>query len=158
MKPPCVRHPSNAGAARDAKQLARRKRSIAAVVAEVLLAVLLVSAFSSIADAQSAGRKFGRGLAAMTTPFLEVPGNMVAESRRRGAAEGIPVGFAIGCGMIVPRVLVGVYEFVTAPFPAPAGYKVILHPEFPWSYFEEPGQFRRAAAEDRIARAPTSRQ
>jgi len=157
MRPPCVRRCLHAGAACNAKRLAPRKRRIAAVVAKVLLAVLLLSAFSSIADAQSAGRNFGRGLAAMTTPFLEVPGNMVAETRRRGAGEGLPVGFAIGCGMIVPRVLVGVYEFITAPFPAPAGYKPILHPEFPWSYFEEPGQFRRAAAEDRIARAQTSR-
>ncbi len=158
MGPSCVHHRlPNAGAACDAKWMTPRKRSVTAILAEVLLAVLLLSAFSSIADAQSAGRKFGRGLAAMTTPFLEVPGNMVAETQRRGAAEGIPVGFAIGCGMIVPRVLVGVYEFVTAPFPAPAGYKPILHPEFPWSYFAEPGQFRRAAAEDRIARAQRSR-
>jgi putative exosortase-associated protein (TIGR04073 family) len=137
--------------------MARRKLRIPALLAEMLLAVLLLSAFGAAADAQSAGRKFGRGLAAITTPFLEVPGNMVAESDRRGAAEGIPVGFAIGCGMIVPRVLVGVYELVTFPFPAPAGYKPILHPEYPWSYFEEPGQIRRAAAGDRIARASTPR-
>jgi putative exosortase-associated protein (TIGR04073 family) len=158
MRLPFVRHRlRRAGAARNANPPARRKLGIGAVVAEVLLAVLLVSACSSVANAQSAGRKFGRGLAAMTTPFLEVPGNMVAETRRRGAAEGIPVGFAIGCGMIVPRVLVGVYEFVTAPFPAPAGYKPILHPEFPWSYFDEPGQSRRAAAGNGTARTQTSR-
>jgi putative exosortase-associated protein (TIGR04073 family) len=48
----------------------------------------------------------------------------------------MPVGFAIGCGMIVPRVLIGVYEFVTAPFPIPAGYQPILQPEFPWGYFD----------------------
>jgi hypothetical protein len=28
------------------------------------------------------------------------------------------------------------HEFVTAPFPVPAGYKPILQPEFPWGYFE----------------------
>jgi putative exosortase-associated protein (TIGR04073 family) len=72
----------------------------------------------------------------MTTAFLEVPGNMVEQSQKRGMAEGLPVGFAIGLGMIVPRVLVGVYEFVTAPFPVPANYEPILEPEFPWSYFE----------------------
>jgi len=55
----------------------------------------------------------------------------------RGAAEGVPFGFAKGLGMIVPRVLVGVYEFVSAPFPAPAGYRAILKPEFPWDYFDE---------------------
>lgn len=135
----------------------RRSRRIPGTVTRVLVAALFVSALASIANAQTVGRKFGRGLAAITTPFLEVPGNMVVETERRGAAEGIPVGFAIGCGMIVPRVLVGVYEVVSAPFPAPAGYRPILRPEYPWSYFDQPGQVRRAAAEDRIARARTSR-
>jgi putative exosortase-associated protein (TIGR04073 family) len=100
-----------------------------------LIVVLCFMALGSAAEAQTAGRKFGRGLAAMTTAFLEVPGNMVAQTEKRGAAEGIPLGFAIGLGMIVPRVLVGVYEFVSAPFPAPAGYRPILEPEFPWDYF-----------------------
>lgn len=99
---------------------------------------LAVFAAAPDASAQSAARKLGRGLAAMTTSFLEVPGNMVAAERGRGPAEGLPVGFAIGCGMIVPRVLVGVYEFLTAPFPLPAGFRPILKPEFPWSYFEDP--------------------
>jgi len=104
-------------------------------------AIVLVAVFAAVltvspAAAQSAGRKFGRGLAAMTTCSLEVPGNMVAETDARGAAAGLPLGFAKGLGMIVPRVLVGVYEFVTAPFPAPAGYRPIFQPEFPWGYFD----------------------
>ena len=97
--------------------------------------VIILLALSFAAEAQTAGRKFGRGLAGMTTAFLEVPGNMVEQTHKRGAAEGIPLGFAIGLGMIVPRVLVGVYEFITAPFPAPPGYRPILQPEFPWDYF-----------------------
>jgi len=92
--------------------------------------------------AQSAVRKAGRGLAAMTTSFLEVPGNMVREADRRGNAEGIPVGFVLGLGMIVVRTLVGVYEFVSAPFPAPPGYRPIIEPEFPWSYFDGGGTRR----------------
>jgi putative exosortase-associated protein (TIGR04073 family) len=100
-----------------------------------MLVLLIVFALSPAAAAQTAARKFGRGLAAMTTAFLEVPGNMVAQTEKRGAAEGVPLGFAIGLGMIVPRVLVGVYEFITAPFPAPPGYRPILQPEFPWDYF-----------------------
>jgi hypothetical protein len=39
--------------------------------------------------------------------------------------------------MIIPRELVGVYEFLSAPFPAPADYRPILQPEFPWQYFEQ---------------------
>src|SRR5438309_2108599 len=56
-------------------------------------ALLLLLLVAAPADAQTAGRKFLRGLAGMTTAFLEVPGNMVAETRTRGAAEGIPFGF-----------------------------------------------------------------
>ena len=99
-------------------------------------ALLALCIFASAADAQTAARKFGRGLAGMTLAFLEVPGNMVEQTHKHGAAEGVPLGFAIGLGMIVPRTLVGVYEFVTAPFPAPPGYEPILHPEFPWDYFQ----------------------
>ena len=102
-----------------------------AVVA--LAAVLLATP----AFAQTAVRKLGRGLAAMTTGFLELPGNMVLETREHGPAEGIPLGFAKGLGMIIPRELVGVYEFLSAPFPAPADYRPILQPEFPWQYFEQ---------------------
>jgi len=104
------------------------------LVPGTILILLLSSA--APADAQTATRKFLRGLAGMTTAVLEVPGNMVEQSDKRGPAEGIPLGFALGCGMIVPRVLVGVYEFVSAPFPFPKNYEPILQPEFPWGYFE----------------------
>lgn len=93
-------------------------------------------ALPSQALGQTAARKFGRGLAAMTTSFLEVPGNMVKVSNERGPAWGVSLGFVQGLGMLVVRPLVGVYEFVTAPFPAPAGYVPIIKPEFPWGYFD----------------------
>lgn len=103
------------------------------ILGAILAAAILASA---PVHAQTAPRKFARGLAGMTTAFLEVPGNMVAETRERGPGEGLPLGFAKGLGMIIPRVLVGVFEFVSAPFPFPAGYKPILQPEFPWDYFD----------------------
>jgi putative exosortase-associated protein (TIGR04073 family) len=105
-------------------------------LARWLAVALLALALSTPAAAQTASRKVLRGLAGMTTAFLEVPGNMYTETQRRGAAAGLPLGFALGCGMIVPRVLVSVYEFLSAPFPAPRGYRPILEPEFPWGYFE----------------------
>ena len=106
------------------------------------LALAALLCVAAPAGAQTAPRKFARGLAGMTLSVLEVPGNMVAESQARGYGEGIPLGFAKGLGMIVPRTLVGVWEFVSAPFPLPAGYRPILDPEWPWGYFED----RRAAA------------
>jgi putative exosortase-associated protein (TIGR04073 family) len=109
----------------------------------VLLAICLVAISSARAGAQTAPDKFLRGLAGMTTSFLEVPGNMVAETRERGPGEGLPLGFAKGLGMIIPRTLVGVWEFVSAPFPVPAGYAPILEPEYPWSYFDAGGSHHR---------------
>jgi putative exosortase-associated protein (TIGR04073 family) len=81
--------------------------------------------------------KMGRGLAGMTTSFLELPGNIAAESREGGATAGATIGVAKGIGMIPVRTLVGVYEFVTAPFPVPEGYEPIIQPEYPWDYFDE---------------------
>jgi putative exosortase-associated protein (TIGR04073 family) len=100
-----------------------------------LVALFLLSD-AATAGAQSAPRKAGRGLAAMTCGFLEVPGNIVAETRSRGPAWGLTLGFATGLGKLIVRELVGVYELVTAPFPIPAGYQPIIEPEFPWGYFE----------------------
>src|SRR5512144_2908800 len=106
-----------------------------------LLAALLLA--PSPAGAQTAVDKLGRGLAGMTCGFLEFPGNIYRETKRNGA-EGIPLGFAKGLGMIVARELVGVYEFVTAPLPFPDDYRPILEPEYPWGYFEgEPAPRKR---------------
>jgi putative exosortase-associated protein (TIGR04073 family) len=104
---------------------------------KLLLGLLLGTTIllPTVASAQTAARKVGRGLAGMTCGFLEFPGNIVAETQKSGAS-GLPLGFAKGLGMIVTRELVGVYEFLTAPFPVPAGYKPILEPEFPWGYFK----------------------
>ena len=106
--------------------------------------------FTSPAGAQTAARKFGRGLADMTTGVLELPGNTVVEAKKHGAA-GVPIGVAKGLGMIVSRELVGVWEVVSAPFPVPAGYRPPISPEFPWSYFEQPSHARSER------RAPASR-
>lgn len=106
-----------------------------ALLAGALATVLALPAPAEAAK-YSAGRKFGRGLAAMTCGFLEVPGNMVKTSRKKGPVYGVTLGFVEGLGRLVVRELVGVYEFVSAPFPAPPGYKPILEPEFPWGYFD----------------------
>ena len=111
------------------------------ILRRIAMCAALVGILSTPTQGQAveytAARKAGRGLAAMTTGFLEIPGNMVAVSRERGPGMGVPLGFALGLGKLVVRELVGVYEFVSSPFAAPAGFKPIIDPEFPWSYFEE---------------------
>ena len=110
-------------------------------IASIVLTLALL-ALPASAGAQSAARKVGRGLAAMTCGFLEVPGNIVKLHRERGPAWGFTLGFVQGLGMIVVRELVGVYEFVTAPLEVPPGFEPIIEPEFPWSYFDEPARPR----------------
>ena len=88
----------------------------------VLIGILSTPALSHAIE-YTAARKAGRGLAAMTTGFLEIPGNMVAESDKHGAGAGIPLGFVFGLGKLVVRELIGVYELLSAPLEAPADYR-----------------------------------
>lgn len=118
----------------------RRRRTATRAILVATVAAWVAAAslgFSTPARADTAAEKAGRGLAAMTTGFLEVPGNMVAETRRNGPAYGMTLGFVKGLGGIVVRELVGVYEFVTAPIEVPDDFEPILEPEYPWSYFEQ---------------------
>jgi putative exosortase-associated protein (TIGR04073 family) len=111
----------------------------AAALALATGALLLPAAAG--AQENTAARKAGRGLAGMTLGFLEVPGNVVQESRSNGVFSGMTIGLAVGLGKLVARQLVGVYEFVTAPFPVPAHFEPVLQPEFTWQYFEsQPGR------------------
>lgn len=115
---------------------------VRSLLAAALVAALLLPGVAFAAE-QSAARKAGRGLAAMTCGFLEIPGNVVAETRSRGYGWGLTLGFVTGLGKVVVRELVGVYEFVTAPFPLPAGYQPIIQPEFPWGYFDQSAPAKR---------------
>ena len=110
-------------------------RSTSKLTTIILAAAVL--ALPTVASAEhSAARKLGRGLAAMTCGFLEVPGSIVSTSRDKGYAYGFTLGFAEGLGKLLVREVVGVYEFVTAPIETPAGFEPILEPEFPWGYFD----------------------
>lgn len=116
-----------------------RSAARAATLALATGALLLPAAAG--AEENTAARKAGRGLAGMTLGVLEVPGNVVQESRTNGVFSGMTIGLAMGVGKLVARELVGVYEFVTAPFPVPANFEPVLQPEFTWQYFQsEPGR------------------
>lgn len=113
--------------------LARRRIALAGA----LVALALVAPAPAEAANYTAARKFGRGLGAITTCFLEVPGNIVKTTRARGAAWGWTLGLAEGFGRIVVRVPVGVWETLTAPFEIPSGFEPIIQPEYPWGYFDK---------------------
>jgi putative exosortase-associated protein (TIGR04073 family) len=99
------------------------------------LAAICAMGTPMVSQADTAMEKAGRGLAAIFTPFLEIPGNIITTTHREGAAAGWTEGLAIGLGKFILRPPIGVYELVTAPIPAPANFEPIMEPEYPWSYF-----------------------
>ncbi len=79
-------------------------------------------------------RKGGRGLANILTCPFEIPHQMVKEAKRSdtvgGAAAGYLSGIPIGCGWMLYRLGVGVFDFVTGPIPTPTYEKSYIQPEF----------------------------
>ena len=100
------------------------------------LGVLLLSDPALAQSQYTSARKVGRGFSNLTLGVLAIPGQMVQESDRRGAAIGVPLGFGKGLAWFAATELVGVWEILTSPFEFPAGFRPILEPEFPWQYFE----------------------
>ncbi len=101
------------------------------------LATALLAPATAMGEAYTAARKAGRGAAAITTGFLEIPGNMIDEVSARGPWLGAPIGFTAGLAFTVRRMLVGGYELLTAPFEMPAGFEPLIEPEFAWGYFDQ---------------------
>lgn len=128
-----------------ARKRSGTRRAFRILVAALAVVTALAAVGSAVPDAAFAApksrftpaRKVGRGFANTTLGFLAIPGQMVVETRKRGAAAGLPIGFGLGIGWFVASELVGIWEILTCPFEFPAGYKPILEPEFPWQYFEE---------------------
>jgi putative exosortase-associated protein (TIGR04073 family) len=114
----------------------QRKRDLAALASAVTLAVAVgMLLWPIVSRADTPAGKAGRGFAAVTTPFLEIPGNILETSEREGPLAGWTAGLAKGIGMSIVRPPIGVYELVTAPIPVPKNFEPILQPEYPWSYF-----------------------
>ena len=109
--------------------------TFAALLSIALLATTSAAHTTTRHDYDAAD-KVARGLAGMVAGVVELPGNIYAVNRDEGPGAAATLGFAKGLGMIPVRELVGVFEFLTCPFPFPEGYRPILSPEYPWQYFE----------------------
>jgi putative exosortase-associated protein (TIGR04073 family) len=103
----------------------------------LLACVVCLTALHFTASAQNPGQKLGRGFANVTLGFVEIPATAAETARNEGPAMGATVGFLKGIGYSVVRTLAGAYELVTFPFPVPANYAPIMHPEYPWDRFEK---------------------
>ncbi len=103
-------------------------------MARRLLAIVLVMVLSFVWITPSYGqnvvKKLGRGVANIATCFLEVPIQIMKETREEGDIQGLFVGGAKGMFNMVGRLFTGVYETVTFLVPIPADYAPIFEPEF----------------------------
>jgi putative exosortase-associated protein (TIGR04073 family) len=67
------------------------------------------------------------------SPF-EIPNQMIKEAKRHdtvgGAVAGYVTGIPVGCGWMLYRLGVGVFDFVTGPIPIPTYEKSYIQPEY----------------------------
>ncbi len=101
----------------------------------VLCVAVCAMTMATPAQAYDMGTKACQGLAGVTLGFLELPGNMVDVSNKEGVLLGCTEGFLKGLVMVPIRELVGAYQVLTFPFDIEKGYKPVLEPDYPWSYF-----------------------
>lgn len=122
--------------ARDREAGGRFPRIIAAIL--IACAFSFTLAASDVAEARqyTAGHKFRRGISNLSLGVLAIPGQMTHQTRKRGAATGLPLGFVQGVGWFVVSEMVGVWEFLTCPFEFPPRFEPVIEPEYPWQYFD----------------------
>lgn len=98
----------------------------------VVAALLFFSPQASMAAdgsyPEQIGNKLAHGAANTVTGIVEVPKNMMIESREKGPAYGVPVGLFTGIVLGIGRTLTGVVDLVTFPIPT----KPIIYPDFIW--------------------------
>jgi putative exosortase-associated protein (TIGR04073 family) len=103
-----------------------------------LVVVALVSALATGAGAEemvspAAAEKAVRGLANTGLGVVvELPKTVYYDTLEDGPLYGLTVGVLEGLSWGIARTLVGIYEVVTFPFPAPEAYRPILTPAYPY--------------------------
>jgi len=103
----------------------------------VIAALLFFSPQASMAANENyvehVGSKIAHGIANIVTGIGEVPKNMMIETKEKGAAYGIPVGFVVGIVEGIGRTLTGALDLVTFPIPT----KPIIYPDFIWKEWDK---------------------
>jgi len=94
----------------------------------VILVMTLAVSLASSVYAQTPAAKLGRGLVNTLTGLWELPVDVLKTCKAEGAPKGLTIGLMRGLVTGVYRTLVGIYEVVTFPVPAPAEYRPITDP------------------------------
>jgi putative exosortase-associated protein (TIGR04073 family) len=112
----------------------RSKRAMVLVVG----LVVVIGGFVAAAAAEemvspAAAQKAVRGLANTGLGVVvELPKTVYYDTLEDGPLYGLTVGVLEGLSWGIARTLVGIYEVVTFPFPAPEGYRPIITPAYPY--------------------------
>jgi len=112
----------------------RSKRAMALVVGlVVVIGGLVARAMAEEMVPPAAAEKAVRGMAnAGLGVVVELPKTVYYDTLEDGPLYGLTVGVLEGLSWGIARTLVGIYEVVTFPFPAPEGYRPILTPAYPY--------------------------
>jgi putative exosortase-associated protein (TIGR04073 family) len=104
------------------------------VFASIILSGCLgTAAFAEELVPPAAAEKAVRGLANAGLGLgVELPKTIYYDTLEDGPLYGLTVGVLEGLSWGIARTLVGIYEVVTFPFPAPEGYRPILTPAYPY--------------------------
>lgn len=96
----------------------------------VFIAFVILS-FAHDSYAQNAGTKLKRGVINFFTGWYEIPVNIKKDYREQGG-WGIVTGPVKGLFFGLARMGAGVWDTLTFPIPAPAGYEPLMKPEYAW--------------------------
>src|SRR3990172_5025905 len=112
----------------------RKRQGLNAVfMAGVLVCGLVAAAAAEEMVPPAAAEKAVRGLANTGLGVVvELPKTIYYGTLEDGPLYGLTVGVLEGLSWGIARTLVGIYEVVTFPFPAPEGYRPILTPAYPY--------------------------
>jgi putative exosortase-associated protein (TIGR04073 family) len=94
--------------------------------------VAAVQASDGAVHEHTAGDKLVRGLANIFLGFIEIPRNIHNTTAEDTMLVGWTVGLGKGLGYTGLRLLAGLYEVVTFPFPLPRAYAPLVEPEYVW--------------------------
>jgi len=111
----------------------RRRRGVCTFI--ILCAFIATSVHARAEDpslAAQIGTKFIRGVANLTTGWVELPKQIYVVGTNEGWVAGALRGPFDGLGMFAARTIAGAYEILTFPIPVPPNYQPMLSPEYVW--------------------------
>jgi putative exosortase-associated protein (TIGR04073 family) len=81
---------------------------------------------------KESGTKFVRGVANISTGWLELPKQIHRIGTQEGWVTGTWRGPFEGLGMLIARTVAGAYEVLTFLIPVPPRFQPLLQPDFVW--------------------------